>query len=170
MEKMCNFNKKKCLGAVFLVLVLGCDDVGDFSTKSGECYRGEIGRAEYVRSESFQPDSELTLVLDADALGRGSIGTTISTNNGIFDKTPVTQMAELSHDSLSMLQFPGGRVHNYLAYARPDSGSPATVVISLMENKEVEVRILRPDLEPEDQEDTALFGIFKLVRKEGCGI
>ena len=57
---------------------------------------------------------------------------------------------------------------NYLAYAQPTRGFAATVVISLMENEEVEVRILRPDDDLDDQEDTAIFGVFRLGLVKGC--
>ncbi|MCP4599626.1 MAG: hypothetical protein GY847_03645 [Proteobacteria bacterium] len=149
-----------------LVFEGACTNIGDYSTGHGECYEGSIVRAEYVRSEAFDPEVRLELTLDANSLGQGKEGATITTNDGTFDRAPVSQMTQLAHDSLSLLQFPGGRVRNYLAHASPSNGSPATIVISLMENDEVEVRILRPDLMPDDSDDSSLFGVFRLVRRE----
>ncbi len=160
---------------IALCLVIGpavagaCTDVGDYSTNHGECYEGGIIAAEFVRSKkTFRDDLRLELTLDADALGSGKEGATITTNDGTFNRAPVSQMTQLVHDSLSLLQFPDGRMRNYLANALPNDGSPATVVISLMENDEVEVRIMRPDLTPYDNEDSSLFGVFRLIRKDGC--
>jgi hypothetical protein len=154
----------------FPAFFFACANVGDFSTDPGECYEGKIIAAEYIRSDTFPENLSLTMTLDADGLGQGKEGAVIATHDSprTFDNAPVTQMTELSHDSLSMLQFPGGRVRNYLAYAQPSQGQVATIVISLMENDEVEVRIMRPDLVPDGGEDTSLFGVFRLVRKEGC--
>ncbi len=110
----------------------------------------------------------MVMILDTGALGSGEPGTTISTSEYVFYDSDVIQMDQLSHDSLSMFQFPTGRVRNYLAYAQPVSGSPATVIVSLMENLDVEVRILRPDEDPDDGEDTSLFGVYRLIRKKDC--
>ncbi len=157
------------LGVIGIVIGAGaCTNVGEYSTAPGECYVGKIVNSDFVRSDTLNPDIELIMTLDADALGRGEEGATFTTSDGIFHNTPVRQMTELAHDSLSLLQFPGGRVRNYLAHASPTTGSPATIVISLMENNEIEVRVLRPDLDPDDGEDTALFGVFGLVRKDEC--
>lgn len=146
----------------------GCTGIGDYSTVTGECYHGEILKPEFVRSESFDPEVELTLTLDANALGRGDVGAMLTTSDGRFRSAPVQEMAYLRHDSLSELQFPGGRVRNYIAYAPANDGLMATVVISLMENEDLEVRIMRPDESPEDGVDETLFGVFHLVRKDDC--
>lgn len=162
-------------------VVLGCTSVGDYSTDTGECYEGGIVAADYLRSNAFAEDVKLTLTLEADRLGRCDIGSSaddagpdicregarISTHDSppTFQNALVRPYKQLSHDALSLLQFPGGRVRNYLAYASPELGPPAMVVISLMENDEVEVRILRA---PGETEAPALFGVFRLVRKEGC--
>ena len=73
-------------------------------------------------------------------------------------------MEELTRDQLSLLSFPSGRLGSYLAYAPASDGQIANVVISLMENGDVEVRIFRPDTHP----DRSLFGVFRLTRKKQC--
>jgi len=162
-----------------VILCAACTDVGSFSTEVGECYRGTIEDASFVRA-GFETGVKLSLTLDTDALadGRGSAGV-LWTSDGIFDDATISQMEQLAHDSLSLFQFPQGRIRNYLLYVPASDGAPATVVISLMENEEVEVRIMRPkiDLCEEGDEDCdnsgsppALFGVFKLLRETGCTV
>ncbi|MCP4675881.1 MAG: hypothetical protein GY854_10315 [Deltaproteobacteria bacterium] len=156
--------------AALAAAVAACTNIGDFSTDENECYEGQIVEVQYVRSKTLDAETVMTMTLDSNALGQGDEGATITTDDGTFNGSKVSQMEQLTHDSLSMLQFPGGRVRNYLAYARPTRGSPATIVISLMENDEVEVRVMRPDFDANDNEDSSLFGVFRLVRKELCSV
>jgi hypothetical protein len=151
-----------------LVLGLACTDVGDYSTGPGECYFGQMVSFEYLTSGEFGEHPGLELILDVDALGSAQSGTSITTTNLLFERADVIQMDQLIHDSLSLLQFPTGRVRNYLAFAQPKTGGPAVVTVSLMENNEVEVRILRPDMDPYDGVDTSIFGVFQMVRKRDC--
>ena len=157
---------------IFLFAPFGvaCTNIGDFNTEAGECYEGTIAGADYVRSSTFEDDVGLSLTLDIDTLIAGELsgGGRITTDDGRFQAAPIAQLQQLSHDSLSLFQFPGGRVRNFLTFASPTDGMPATVVISLMENDAVEVRILRPDPLPDDEIDEALFGVFRLLRREGC--
>ena len=73
-------------------------------------------------------------------------------------------MLELTRDPLSELHFPGGRSRSFLAYAADTGGQVANVIISLMENGDVEVRIYRPAMAP----DETLFGVFRASLKEDC--
>ncbi len=162
-----------------VLLCAACTDVGSFSTEVGECYRGIVVDASFVRA-GFEPGVKLSLTLDTDALadGRGTAGV-LWTSDGIFDNATISQMEQLAHDSLSLFQFPQGRIRNYLVYVTASDGATATVVISLMENEEIEVRVMRPkiDLCEEGDEDCdnsgsppALFGVFKLLREAGCTV
>jgi hypothetical protein len=155
-----------------LLWMVGCTSVGEYTTGPGECYQGDIVvvAAEYQTQDDVALDtnSTLTMILDVEALEYGEPGTTITTNNHLFVNADVVQMYQLNYDTLSMLQFPTGRVLNYLAYAQPTSGSSATVIVSLMENLDVEVRILRPDENPDDEEDTSIFGVYRLIRRKDC--
>ena len=162
-----------------VLLCAACTDVGSFSTEVGECYRGIIVDASFIRA-GFEPGVKLSLTLDTDALadGRGTAGI-LWTSDGIFDDANISQMEQLAHDSLSLFQFPQGRIRNYLLYVATSDGAPATVVISLMENEEVEVRVMRPKIDlcedgDEDCENSAsppaLFGVFKLIREAGCTV
>jgi hypothetical protein len=142
--------------------------VSDFSTEAGECYQGAIVRDEFVRA-GFLPDTQLWLTLDTKALLEAAPAAIVmSTSDGIFNASVAHALPQLRHDALSLLDFPGGRVRNFLAYAQAVQGPKATMVLSLMENGRVEVRVLRPDEDPEDGRDDALFGVFRLDLDDGC--
>jgi hypothetical protein len=152
------------IGAVCL-LFGGCDGLNDFSTEAGECYEGDIIDAEFVRSGSFEAGVTLSLSLDVAALDEAETeGAWLTTNDGLFIQAPVKQMRALSLDQLSLLSFPNGRVKSYLAYAPDINGILVNVIISLMENGDVEVRLFRPDPDPE----ASLFGVFRVTRKKDC--
>lgn len=164
--------------AALAILAWGCTDVGSFTTDPGECYEGKIVDAGFVRT-GFSRNITLSLTLDTDSLadGRGSAGM-MWTSDRTFNGATVSQMEELAHDSLSQFQFPGGRIRNYLVYTMATDGAPAMVVISLMENQQIEVRIMRPSFDPCAMEDgecdedvvEPLFGVFRLDLDEECGI
>lgn len=149
-----------------LLSLAGCDGLSDFSTEAGECYEGDIVDAEFARSGSFEAKTTLSLELDVGALGEAEqTGTWITTSDGLFVRAPVKQMRAVSLDTLSLLSFPSGRIKSYLAYAPDVNGELANVVVSLMENGDVEARIFRPSENPDD----SLFGLFRVSRKKGCG-
>jgi len=154
-----------------------CTNIGDFSTGTGECYRGEIVDASFVRT-GFEAGTQLSMTLDTNALGdgQGSAGV-IWTSDGRFTASSISQMAELAHDSLSQFQFPGGRVRNYLVYVVAADKVPAMLVISLMENGIVEARLMRQAMTvcPLGEDDCAspvtfepLFGLFRLDIDDTC--
>jgi hypothetical protein len=161
--------------AAFLACA-SCTDIGTFTTDPGECYRGEVVEAEFVRT-GFADHVQLSLTLNTDALaeGAGSAGT-LSTSDQIFLSSAISQMEELAHDTLSQFQFPGGRIRNYLVYVMATDGAPAMMVISLMEDEHVEVRIMRPEMDPcmgldEDcdiEPIEPLFGVFRLSLDTSC--
>ncbi len=154
-----------------LALTMGCTDVQDYSTAAGECYQGRIIEAEFVRS-GFESGVVVWLSLDTEAFSQGDIAGRITSNDGRFSATPVRQMPQVAHDSLSMLHFPGGRLRNYLAHCVTKDGVGVFLVISLMENEDVELRVMRPAWpEPGTGEvPEGLFGVFRLVRASSCGI
>ena len=148
-----------------VVAVLGCDNLSDYSTKDGSCYMGDIIDADFLRAGTFEAGVRLTMSLDVDALSAGEAeGAVLTTDDGLFHNASARQMPEVTRDSLSQLGFPGGRVRNYLTYAADENGIPTNVVISLMENGDVEVRIFRPGV----TEDQSLFGVFRLELNEAC--
>jgi hypothetical protein len=160
--------KRRIIFLVFyfaLLTPVACDNLSDYSTKEGSCYIGNIIDADFVRSGSFTASVRLTMSLDVDALAQGGKdGAVLTTSDGLFDGSPVRMMLEVTRDSLSTIDFPGGRVRSYLAYAPDSSGLVSNVVISLMENGDVETRIFRPGLSSRE----SLFGVFRLERNEIC--
>ena len=168
---------KRLLLVAAVLACASCTDVGSFTTEPGECYRGQIVSASFVRT-GFEPGTLLSLTFDTSALadGIGEAGV-MWTSDGRFTASSLRQMEELAHDSLSQFQFPGGRIRNYLLNAIPEDGVPAIVVVSLMENGLVEARILRPAMEicpPGDEgcaepvSYDALFGVFRLDIDSSC--
>lgn len=142
--------------------------VPEFATEPGECYTGTIVKDEFVRA-GFSSGARMWLSLDPEALSDAIAGAIVlSTSDQVFLAAPGETMPQLRHDSLSLLDFPGGRVRNYLAYARPTEGEAASVVLSLMENGRVEVRVMRPDSNAQDDLDDSLFGVFRLDIDDGC--
>jgi hypothetical protein len=168
---------KRLLLAIAVVLSASCTDVGSFTTQPGECYRGQVVTASFVRT-GFEEGTLLSLTFDTSALadGLGEAGV-MWTSDGRFAASSLRQMEQLAHDSLSQFQFPGGRIRNYLFNVIPADGVPAIVVVSLMENGLVEARILRPAMQicpPGDDgcaspvSYDALFGVFRLDLDESC--
>lgn len=152
---------------LFCSAQIGCDNLSDYSTRDGSCYIGNIIDADFVRAGAFDAKVRLTMSLDVDALSSGrDNGAVITTSDRLFDGAPVKQMIEMTRDSLSLLDFPGGRVKSFLAFAPDTEGNVANVVISLMENGDVETRIFRPSLSA----DHILFGVFRLEKNEFCNV
>lgn len=145
--------------------VVACTDLNDFSTGEGKLYRGSIIQGKFVRNGfDISTEIELTFRVDRvdqkpDSQGIGGPGI-LRTSDGQFKDAPLEPIAELPHDQLSKLDFPGGRLRSYLFFARTSGAGDeeALVVISLMEDSSVEVRILRGGEKP-------LFGVFKVDKK-----
>ena len=96
---------------------------------------------------------------------------------GPFQRAALEPIERLNHDALSQYDFPGGgRLRNYILGAHFDSeladGSRvnrhALVFLSLMENAQVEVRVLAGSMRGSDGEEElpALFGVFVLERRK----
>lgn len=163
-----------CVAVLALVSVTGgCEDVSRFSTEPGESFCGQIVPGPFVR-EGFGPGVRLRLHLDTDHLQ--DLPGDLSTDDGLFAEASLRPLPPLAHDSLSTFKFGEGRVRNLMYGAHPSDGATAFVVISLLENGDVEVRILRGapptagETEPSGLNESVLFGVFPLVRQRGtCG-
>ena len=94
-----------------------------------------------------------------------------------FDRAQLLTIEQLAHDALSQYTFPGGvRVRNYIFGARFSSAAPtgpvpryAMVFVSLMENGQIEVRVIAPAVLGADEETQLmppLFGVFVLGRQD----
>jgi hypothetical protein len=98
----------------------------------------------------------------------------------VFERAELEPITGLAHDALSQYTFPGGgRLRNYIFGARFSTPSVtgsvqrhAMVFVSLMENEDVEVRVIAPSVlsadgtsEPASEPAGALFGVFVLERR-----
>ncbi len=147
---------------------MGCRDLSRFSTSGGGSYQGAIATGAFVRS-GFPGDTKVCLTLDTDHL-QDSPGV-ISTSDGRFRAEPLRPIPELFHDPLSTLNFGEGRVKNFVYVARPNGDgndkSDATVVVSLLQSSDIEVRMFRSapmDGDGGTEAASRLFGVFALTK------
>jgi hypothetical protein len=165
---------------------LGCRDLSRFDTEGSAAYCGAI-----VSSPLFQegfvpagapPRLQMSLTLDADALASrpgemstddAERGLCSADGRPLIDRAPLRAIEELSHDSLSALEFGDGREHNFLAWVDSTCQGTLLAVVSLMSDGKVEVRLLKPAaLPPPDAPPDRKpgFALFTLEREdEGCG-
>lgn len=152
---------------------VSCKDISRFSTKPGESYCGSIVPAGFVR-QTFLPGVRMRLTLDTDHLNDAP--GMIVTDDGWFNFANLRPIPQLSHDTLSTISFGEGRERNLLFGVTASEGPQALAIISLLENGDVEVRILRgSSLVPGEDafasvDGKPLYGIFPMQRQQGtCG-
>ncbi len=148
------------------VLAAGCDDLSEYRGT----FKGRIVKGNFVRS-CFPASTRAELNFNP-AFAVAPLGTAksaelnrLTTSDGTFDRTLLEPITALPHDQLSELDFPGpSRLRNFILLARPErgplAGHDATVVVSLLENGEVELRIIARTAEtsvpcPTESEDSA---------------
>lgn len=171
-------------GAAILSLLAGtatlasCKDVTRFSTDPDEKYCGSIIPGPFVR-RGFAAGVKMRMSFDADRLWDAP--GVVSTDDGTLKEAALRPIPSLSHDSLSMLQFGEGRTRNFLyvvstSDTESGGGQSAIAVVSLLENGDAEMRILRGAPLPTGvqarpvQDGPELFGVFPLTRQRGtCG-
>jgi hypothetical protein len=147
----------------------GCKDVDDFTTHEGEHYCGAVVAGPFVR-DGFGPAVKLRLSFDAAAIAQGP--GTISTDDGLFVDARLLPIPQVFHDPLSTLQFGEGQKRSLLyalAPSGPAGGAPLSVILSLMENGQIEVRLFRAG-DPKTNEPAqaaSYFGVFPLARQKG---
>lgn len=165
-------------GVLGLWGLTGCNDVTRFSTEADESYCGNIVQGRFVRS-GFGPAVRMRMTFDADRIDSqpGVLSTKdLNDNTELFKDAPLRAIPQLANDPLSTLQFGEGRSRNLLAAVTPSDGQTAFAVVSLLENGNVEVRILRGAPPPAGvtaipaHEPPTLFGVFPLTRQRSrCG-
>ncbi|MBN1655054.1 MAG: hypothetical protein JXA30_14895 [Deltaproteobacteria bacterium] len=179
---------------IVLVLVafslLGCDDLDAFRSGEDDVFRGTVAggktgeEGSFIRS-GFVAGTKLELTFDPDfnlqseeASSAGTISTFAPMDGnpdkwspGDFQNTPLDVIAPLAHDPLTQYTFPGGeRIRNYVFSALFMEGSrSALVFVSLMEDKDIEARIIAPGVQSacasELKSTAELFGVFRLKRE-----
>jgi hypothetical protein len=125
--------------------LVACHDVSSFSTASGGVYEGPVTSASFVRTGI---ESSALMCLSIDTTQLQSAPGWISTNDGLFKRTPLRNIPQFWQDPLSTFNFGEGRIQNVLyaaAGAATDAGGPGDVmvIISFMVGGNVEVRLVR---------------------------
>lgn len=133
---------------LLLLCLTACDSLTEF--------RGEfelaIVKGNFVRS-CFAERTTATLSFNpATATGDVSMApdgerSWLTTSDGTFDRTLLEPVRKLEDDQLSQMDFPGPqKLRNYIMLARPTSGPltgrDAFVVVSLLDDKRVEIRVI----------------------------
>lgn len=153
--------------ALACLWLAGCEDLDSFTTGEGQIYRGEVVDAPILR-KGFEAGTTMEMDLDVSLVdeGPGAITTYPPGEDsppGLFDHAPLTPIESMKNDQLSGLDFPAGRLRNYMFFATASGtyeGELALVIVSLLSDGDVEVRVI---LGPRD-----LYGIFT-VQKTSVG-
>ena len=155
------------LFVVAVLMTAGCDDLSSFSTSEDEVYTGSIVQAEEVR-KGFDKLTFMELTLNIAEIDSqpGILNVTSRSESGgeevLFDNVELRPIQSMRYDSLSSLDFPTGRLKNYILNATltggVHAGMDAFVVLSLMSDGNVEVRIISGE--------ERLYGIFSLSKEK----
>jgi hypothetical protein len=166
---------------VLVFPLLGCADNARWSTAAGESYCGEVTSATFVRA-GIPEGTKMRVELDAERLqsAPGRIWTTPFVSGERLSGAELRVIPQVLHDPLSTLNFGEGRVKNALAIADVPTIEPgrsatqATVIVSLLQSGDVEIRLIRgasPGTAPGPEAAGQLFGVFRLKREKGdCGV
>ncbi len=163
-----------------LLLAFGCSDLEQFQTPPGKAFEGVVvgtddATGSFIR-RGFPAGTILDLTFDPANATRvdpppGTLTARAPSGDLILDKTHLVPSAPLAHDELSQYDFPGGgRVTNYIFYARPSSGPLAgrdpMVFVSLLQDGGAEVRIMGRTSDGCGNEGSApceFFGLWSLT-------
>jgi hypothetical protein len=172
--------------AVFLLLMLsaGCNNLGEFRTEKEEIFTGPIigsqagdEQSSFIRS-GFTSYTKLELTFDPNKAESAPGTITARDEKGDiegFDNTPLKPIKPLLYDPLIEYTFPGGgRIRNYIFGAHvQNQPRGALVFISLMEDGEIEARVVAPAVTASDGKTVEkfdgaplgeLFGVFRLKK------
>jgi hypothetical protein len=150
----------------------GCKAIDEFDTGTHDAYCGQVVGAPFVR-EGFDRQLQLQIQLHLATLNTlpGEI-TTDDSDIGLcaplplFDAAKLRAPNKLESDALSTLSFGDSSLLNFMSWVDSTCQGTYLAVVSLLQDKSVEVRLLRGKLDPEGHEVGA-FGIFKLKRAVG---
>lgn len=166
---------------VVAAVLLGCADNARWTTPPGESYCGAVTAASFVRA-GIPEGTLMRLELDAEHLqsAPGRLWTTPFVSGERLVGAELRVIPQLLHDPLSTLNFGEGRVRNALAIADLPTIEPGrsdtqlTVVVSLLQSGDVEVRLIRgasPGTAGGPEPAGQLFGVFRLQRQKGdCNV
>lgn len=132
----------------------GCVDVRDFA---GRWTGGVVAEPE-VR-QGFTEETRVD-PLELDNVDLQGITATLTTSDGKFASTPLSEVRKFSSDALASMTFDGNPLRSFLLFGaleQEDPGCSALVVVSLFGDDHVELRVLRGN---------DLFGVFRLERSD----
>ncbi|HEX2687465.1 MAG TPA: hypothetical protein VHN14_12650 [Kofleriaceae bacterium] len=132
-----------------LVMLLGCNDLREFR---GDWRGPRVGDAPVLRAGIGDGAAQLSI----DGIDEHGLRARLAIE-GLLPETPITSLPGAEADALAGLTFGGAPLRVYLAFAAvPDAGGDALVVVSLYDDRRLEVRVLRGGTKP-------LYGIFALT-------
>lgn len=139
------------------LMLLACSGLGEFATSDGELYRGSVlGREDplcetepcsFIR-RGFPAGLEIELDFDPglSATRPGSMTSSETACGRFFSDDALLPITPMAHDELSLLEFPGARLQNYIFAVRPTEGPmenrDITAFLSLKDDGSVELRLL----------------------------
>jgi len=158
---------------------LGCNGLGHYSTAPGESYCGAVTQTSTFRA-GLAEGARMRATLDATeldgALSPGALWTTEPARQ-LLDAAALRRIPALENDPLSLLDLGGGRdpTRLFALTPAPAGEDPLVAVLSLRSDDGIEVRLLRPGLDPTatpapPSGRQPLFGLFVLYKQAGtCG-
>lgn len=161
---------RAALLGLLLASLSGCNDLDRFDTKDGSRYCGQITDGRFVR-EGFERQLGLELRLDVDRLQTvpGEISTFDDQGacqpQALFHRSALRVPQAILADPLSGVDLGESREYTFMAWAQSSCQGAMLTVVSLMQNGEVEVRLLSG---PDPSEPDGRFGVFHLTRQPSC--
>lgn len=134
----------------FVGLFISCNQLEEFSTKEDEVYRGEIVDARFIilspqiNQSIFKVGTKVELVIDFLA-AENEVAGYITTDDGLFNRSPLNLFLPIVYDKLSLMELPNS-FRSFIYFVEPSDPEfgeiDAIAIVSIMDNKEVELRII----------------------------
>ena len=175
------------LALVLMCSLTACSAFSEFTTGDNEVFRGTVlGQrctpepCSFIR-RGFPADLVMDMSFDAKrvATAPGTLTTSEGSCGQFFDGDALLPIAPLAHDDLSLFEFPGAKLQNYIFAIRPSAGPLAgrdiTAFVSLRDDEGVELRLLagggEDECQPTDcdafaRNECSIFGVFRLEKTE----
>lgn len=161
------------------LVVSGCRDLEKFDTRKGEIYCGTMV-APSEASEGFDfgrsPAAPLYLSMTLDMNSLESIPGRVRSNDAdfgpckpraMFDNAPLRILRSALGDKLGSLDLSEDHEQDLVAYIDSTCSGSMVAIVSLIQNGQVELRLLRPAPAAANvpSADQARFGIFALAKE-----
>jgi hypothetical protein len=173
--------------AALACCALGCQSLDRFDTTKGGAYCGHIESSQFIWTPPAPApappdeggfDRRLRLKLELDTAHLNTVPGFLTTDDGdlgpctpnkTFDRSSLRVTSEVVHDSLSLMTFEDGQVHNIISWVDSTCRGKMLAVVSLYSPDRVEVRLLKPAPSNATSPGDA-FALFPLTRADnGCG-